>query len=101
MVEHAQEVSERCGKPLILENISSHLLLTGEMSETDFLNRLCERAGGGLLLDVTNLFINSKNFGFNSSTCLHELDPQHIVQLHVVGYSVRDGQWEDFHAEPI
>ena len=101
MVEHAQEVSERCGKPLVLENITSHLRLTGEMSEPEFLNRLCERAGCGVLLDVTNLFINSKNYGFNPRTWLRELDPRHIVQLHVVGYSVRDGRWEDFHAAPI
>lgn len=101
MSEHALEVSKRCGKRLILENITSHLQLAGDMSEPEFLNRLCQQSGCGVLLDVTNLFINSKNHGFDPRTWLYELDPQNIVQLHVVGYSIRGGRWEDFHAEPI
>ena len=66
-----------------------------------FLGRLCERADCGLLLDVTNLYINSRNHGFDPRAWLRELDPRRIVQLHVVGYSVRDGRWQDSHAEPI
>lgn len=98
---HAREVAERCRKPLILENVTSHLRLEGEMSEPEFLNRLCEQADCGILLDVTNLLINARNHRFDPVVWLHELNPERIVQLHVVGYSVRDGHWEDFHAAPI
>lgn len=101
IVEHAREVSQRCGRRLILENITSHLRLDGEMSETEFLNRLCEEADCGLLLDVTNLYINAKNHGFDPRTWLHEIDPRCIEQLHVVGYSRRGRRWQDLHAEPI
>src|SRR5207237_818107 len=59
--DHAIELSEYCGKKLLLENITSHIQLPGEMSETDFLGMLCEKAHCGLLLDVTNLFVNSQN----------------------------------------
>lgn len=99
--DHAVEVSERCDRPLILENITSHLQLDGDLCETEFLNQLCERAGCGLLLDVTNLFINSRNHRFNAGRWLRELEPRHIIQLHVTGYSIRDGRWQDLHAEPI
>jgi hypothetical protein len=101
LVDHAIEVAERCGRTLILENITTHLRLDGDLSETKFLNKLCERAGCGLLLDVTNLFINSRNHKFNARRWLRELEPNRIVQLHVVGYSVRNGYWQDLHAEPI
>jgi len=101
MAEHALEVAERCNKPLILENITSHLRVEGEMSEPEFLNRLCEKVDCGLLLDVTNLYINSKNHGFGPRSWLRELDSRRIVQLHVVGYSIVDGRWQDLHAEPI
>jgi uncharacterized protein (UPF0276 family) len=53
--DHAREVAEYCGKPMLLENITSHVKLTGDLAETDFLNELCRRAGCKLLLDVTNL----------------------------------------------
>ena len=53
VADHAREIMERCRKPLILENIASHLQIKGTMSETDFMNRLCEEAGCGLLLNAT------------------------------------------------
>ena len=101
VARHTREVSERCGKPIILENVTSHLSIRGEMPEPEFLGRLCEKADCGLLLDVTNLYVNSKNHRFNPRSWLRELDPNRIVQLHVVGYTVRNDRYEDFHAEPI
>ena len=101
LVDHARELMDRCQKQLILENVTSFLRLSGEMSEPEFLNRLCEQAGCGLLLDVTNLLINARNHKFDELTWLRELDPGHIRQLHVVGYSQRDGVWHDNHGAAI
>jgi len=101
MAEHAREVAERCGKPLILENITSHLRLEGELSETDFLNELCAQADCGLLIDVTNLFINSRNHRFDPIAWLNELEPARITQLHIVGYSCENDRYHDSHSEPI
>ena len=101
VADHACEVAARCGKPLILENITSHVRLTGDLSETDFLNELCEWADCGLLLDVTNLFINSRNHRFDPMAWLHEIEPRHIVQLHIVGYSRAGDRYTDSHSQPI
>lgn len=100
-VDHARELAETCRKPLIVENITSHLRLEGEFSETEFLNRLCELANCGLLLDVTNLFINAKNHGFDPRKWLRDIEPRRIVQLHVVGYSQNEGRYEDHHGAAI
>ena len=99
--DHAREVSDRCGKPMLLENITSHVQLAGDLRETDFLNQLCERAGCKLLLDVTNLFINSRNHGFDALQWLREIQPQNIVQMHIVGYSRLGSRYTDSHAAPI
>lgn len=99
--DHAREVTERCGRPMLLENITSHVQLTGDLSETDFLNGLCARANCKLLLDVTNLFINSRNHSFDALAWLHEIEPQNIVQLHIVGYSRHGNRYTDSHAAPI
>lgn len=99
--DHAREISDRCGRPMLLENITSHVQLAGDLSETDFLNGLCARAGCKLLLDVTNLFINSRNHGFDALAWLHALEPQNIVQLHIVGYSRLGDRYTDSHAAPI
>lgn len=101
LAANALKVSEHCGKPLILENITSHLQLEGELSETDFLNEVCAQSGCGLLLDVTNLFINSRNHGFDPVAWLHELPADKIVQMHIVGYSQTGNRWVDDHAAPV
>lgn len=101
IADHAREVSERCGKPMLLENITSHVRLNGDLSETEFFNLLCERSGCKLLLDVTNLFINSRNHGFDALTWLHEIEPKNITQLHIVGYSQHGERYADSHAAPI
>ena len=101
IADHAIELSQACQKPLILENITSHLALAGDLTETEFLNRLCERAGCGLLLDVTNLYINAANHRFDARRWLRELDGSRIVQLHIVGYARHDGAWQDQHAAAV
>ena len=100
-VDHALEVKERCGRPLILENITSYLRVPEEIPETDFLNELCDMAGVGLLMDVTNLFINSKNHQFDPVAWLRRIDPAFIRQMHIVGYSQSQGQYHDRHCELI
>lgn len=101
MVDHARELADRCGKPLILENITTHLRLTGELSEPEFLSELCREADCGLLLDVTNLFINSRNHDFDPVGWLDQLNCSRIVQLHIVGYSVREERYVDGHSDPV
>jgi hypothetical protein len=101
IADHAREVSERCKKPFLLENITSHIQLTGDLSETSFLNQLCERGDCGLLLDVTNLFINSRNHGYDPLKWLHEIAPRRITQLHLVGYSRAGERYTDSHSQPI
>ena len=101
MADHARELSKRCGPPLLLENITSHLRLEGELSETEFLNDLCAQANCGLLLDVTNLFINSKNHRFDPLRWLHELEPGRIQQLHIVGYSRQGDRYTDDHSQSV
>lgn len=101
VADHAREVMDLCGRPMLLENIATHLELPGTIPEPEFLNRLCDAAGCGVLLDITNLYVNSRNHGFDPIAWLDALDMERVAQLHVVGYSQRGGRWHDFHAEAI
>ncbi len=101
IAEHACDIAVRCRKPILLENITSYLKLEGDFSETAFLNELCAQADCGLLLDVTNLFINSRNHGFDPLAWLREIEPRRIQQLHIVGYSRDGARYTDSHARPI
>lgn len=101
VIAHIEEVQSRTGRQLLLENITSHLRLPGDMNEPTFLNAVREATGCGFLLDVTNLFINSRNHGFDPVAWFGQLDPTGVRQLHVVGYTQTPEGYEDFHAAAI
>jgi uncharacterized protein (UPF0276 family) len=86
--------------PIILENITETILFPGEaLEQAEFLTELCEQSDVGLLLDVTNLFINSVNHRYDPIAVLHGLPRERIVQLHFVGGQLRDGVWIDSHGD--
>jgi uncharacterized protein (UPF0276 family) len=61
-----------------------------------------ERADAQLLLDVNNVFVNSKNHGFEPRAYIDRLPLHRVVQIHVAGHHVRkDALIIDNHGEPI
>lgn len=94
------EVRRQIDVPLILENITYTMALPGaEMSEAEFLAEVLERSGCGLLLDVTNLYTNAVNHGYDLKAVLNRLPLERVVQLHFVGGEWHDGLLIDSHAQ--
>lgn len=96
------EVEEILCRPIGIENISQYIttkLSTWE--ETDFLNELCKKTGCFLLLDVNNVYVNSYNFGFDPFAYIKRIDPEHVKQFHLAGFSKRDDYLFDTHIGPI
>jgi uncharacterized protein (UPF0276 family) len=92
-------VRDAIDTPLILENISYTVALPfGEMTEAEFLREVLDRTGCGLLLDVTNLYANSVNHGYDPLKFLEELPLDRVVQLHFVGGYWNEGTWIDSHS---
>lgn len=86
--------------PLILENITyTFRYPDAEMTETEFLRRILDESDCGLLLDVTNLYINSINHKFDWREFLDELPLERIVQLHFVGGHRQGDFMIDSHSE--
>ena len=56
-------------RPIAIENPSHYLRIDGhEFDEIDFLTELSRRTGCGLLLDVNNVFVSSRNLGFDPAS---------------------------------
>ena len=96
-----EEVRAEIALPLILENITYMLTMPGaEMNEAEFLTEVVERTDCGLLLDITNLYINSVNHGYDLKAFLKELPLERVVQLHFVGGHWHNGLLIDSHSQP-
>jgi uncharacterized protein len=95
------EARRQIDVPLIVENITYTIALPGaEMGEAEFLTELADRTGCGLLLDVTNLYTNGINHGFDPIGLLDRLPLDRVVQLHFAGGEWRGGRLIDSHARP-
>jgi uncharacterized protein (UPF0276 family) len=71
-----------------------------EMEEPEFLNRLTERTGCGLLLDLHNVYANSRNHGFDPLEFVEGLDLARVVEIHIAGGTEIDGMYADSHSGP-
>lgn len=98
---NVERVRSQIDTPLILENIAYLLHLPlGDLSEAEFLAAVLERTGCGLLLDVTNLYTNAVNHGYDPEEFLDHLPPDRVVQLHFAGGTWHDGVLLDNHCRP-
>ncbi len=98
-VKNILQVKQRIKTPLILENITYLVQFpSSEMSEAEFIKTILEETDCGLLLDVTNLYINSVNFGFDWRKFLDEIPLNRVAQLHFVGSHQHGKRLIDAHA---
>ena len=98
-IKNISQVKKRIKTPLILENITFMMrFASSEMSEAEFITKILEETDCGLLLDITNLYINSKNFGYDWREFLDELPMERVVQLHFVGLHQHNNRLIDAHA---
>lgn len=96
--ENIRRVKDKTDVPVILENITENIRFPeDEFSDAEFLGRVCDENDIGLLLDVTNLFINSVNHRFDPIKVLERLPKDRVIQLHFVGGHLEDGKWVDGH----
>ena len=73
--------------PLAIENVSYYWHPgRAEMTESEFLARVCEEADCGLMLDVNNAYVNATNFGFDVDAWMREAPLERVVQIHVAGH---------------
>ncbi|WP_420917796.1 DUF692 family multinuclear iron-containing protein, partial [Pseudomonas veronii] len=66
-----------------------------------FLNALTHLTGCQLLLDVNNVYVSSRNHGFDAWTFIHNLPPQSIRQLHLAGHMDYGDYVVDTHDHPV
>ncbi len=96
--ERIRYVQDYIGLPVAVENVSSYLeYRDSEMTEWQFLSEVCERADCGILLDVNNIFVSSKNHSFDPMNYLDNIPLERVAQIHIAGHSDRHGYLLDTH----
>ena len=95
----AQDVLER---PMLFENPSSYVQFADSgMTEWDFLAAMCDRTGCYLLLDVNNIYVSSRNHGFDAGSYLAAMPADRVRQIHLAGHSEGEAMLIDTHDSPV
>lgn len=98
----AAEVRRAVPVPFLLENNVEYFRMAEEdYDEPRFLNALHRLSGCGLLLDLHNLYVNSRNVGVDPSDFIARLDLDAVVELHVAGGMEMDGFYLDAHSGAV
>lgn len=88
VVERIRIVQDFLERPLVLENPSSYVTFAhSTMTEWEFLNRMSSETGCGLLLDVNNVYVSSRNHDFDPVEYLQSVPHDRIVQVHLAGHT--------------
>jgi uncharacterized protein len=102
VAERARQAQNRLERPLLLENITYYAAMPGsDRSEATFLHEVLAEANCGLLLDLTNVYVNALNHGHDPRAQLELLPLSRVGQIHLAGPS-RDGDlWLDTHSTKV
>lgn len=102
VVRKTKHVTARIPRPFALENITYYFKIpNGQMTEAEFITRVLEGADIGLLLDVTNVYMNASNHGHDPYKFLRSIPLERVVQLHLAGGIQKEGKWVDSHSQPV
>jgi hypothetical protein len=105
-VRRVDEAQEFLGRALLIENPSSYLAFQAStIPEAEFLVEVARRSGCGILLDINNIYVSSRNHGFDPERYLTAVPPTLVREIHLAGYSVnRYPEGEiliDTHSAPV
>lgn len=96
IADRIKRAQDAVGRPMAVENVSFYIHPgKREMTEAEFLARVCEAADCGLMLDVNNAYVNATNFGFDVGEWMRTAPLDRVVQMHVAGHDwFSEGAWK-------
>ena len=102
LTARVQQVQEVLGRRLLLENVSSYVSFDAdEMNEWEFIAELAKRADCELLLDVNNVYVSSRNHGFDARSFVDAMPRERVRQIHLAGHEDHGTHCVDTHDHPV
>ncbi|HUD48577.1 MAG TPA: DUF692 domain-containing protein [Candidatus Baltobacteraceae bacterium] len=88
--------------PIAVENVSSYAEFhVSEMTEWEFLAEVVELADCGILLDVNNIYVSSRNHNFDPYDYLNGVPAGRVAQFHIAGHTKYQKYVLDTHDHPV
>lgn len=102
VAERARIVQDYLELPFALENLSSYVTFKqDEMPEWEFYSAVVEKANIYMMLDVNNIYVSSRNHGFNPYEYYKNIPLDRVIQIHLAGHSDMGDYLLDTHDQPV
>jgi uncharacterized protein (UPF0276 family) len=73
---------------ILIENLSAYVgFARSTMSEPEFLGELAKRTGCGLLLDINNVYVSSRNIVFDAKAYIEAMSGDVVEEIHLAGHT--------------
>ena len=100
--EKIRHVRDFLEVPICVENVSSYAEYhVSEMTEWEFLTEVVERADCGILLDVNNIYVSSRNHDFDPYAYVDGIPHARVGQMHIAGHTKFEKYILDTHDHPV
>lgn len=88
VAERARIVQDYLELPFALENLSSYVSFQqDQMPEWEFYGTVVEKADIFMMLDVNNIYVSSRNHGFDPMQYVENIPLDRVLQIHLAGHT--------------
>ncbi len=88
VIDRIRVVQDVLERPLVLENPSTYVTFADStMPEPEFLTRMADATGCGLLLDVNNVYVSCFNHDQDPAEFIRTIPHERVVQFHLAGHT--------------
>lgn len=102
VAERARIVQDYLEVPFALENLSSYVAFkVDEMPEWDFYSSVVEQADIYMMLDVNNIYVSSRNHGFDPEDYIRNIPMERVLQIHLAGHTDKGDYVIDTHDDYV
>lgn len=102
VVERIRIVQDFLEVPFALENVSSYAgYRENEMAEWEFYRSVVEEADIYMMLDVNNIYVSSRNHGFEPKDYYSKLPLERVIQIHLAGHTDYGAYCLDTHDDRV
>jgi uncharacterized protein (UPF0276 family) len=106
LASRIQQAQDMLGQRLLVENPSAYGRFEhSTIDEWTFINELVRQADCDLLLDLNNIYVNSRNMGFDPYTYIKAMPFDRVREIHLAGFEDRGNYLLDAHnskvADPV
>ncbi len=102
VAERARIVQDFLEIPFALENLSSYVTFKqDQMPEWEFYSAIVEKADISMMLDVNNIYVSSRNHGFDPRCYYENIPLERVIQIHLAGHTDHGDYILDTHDHPV